>query len=146
MDKKIVEILLVEDSEYDAEMTLITLEEKKVSNKIHWVKDGEEALDFLFSRGKYEDRKYEQQPKLILLDLKMPKIDGLQVLGEIRKHEATKYIPVVMLTSSKEERDVVKSYELGVNSYIVKPVEFDKFTNAVQDIGFYWLLLNHSKT
>lgn len=145
MENNVVEILLAEDSDYDAEMAILALEEHNISNKIYRVSDGEEAIDFLFSKGNYADRKSKSLPRLILLDLKMPKVDGLEVLEEIRKNESTKYIPVVMLTSSKEEQDIVKSYQLGVNSYIVKPVEFEKFSQAVQDIGFYWLLLNHSK-
>lgn len=144
MENKVIEILLAEDSDYDAEMAIFALEERNISNKIHRVRDGEEALDFLFARNKYEDRKSKSLPRLILLDLKMPKVDGLEVLGEIRKNKRTEYIPVVMLTSSKEEQDVIKSYELGVNSYIVKPVEFDKFSKAISEIGFYWMILNNS--
>ncbi len=144
-DDDIIEVLLVEDSEYDAEMALIALQDHNVSNKIHWVKDGQEALDFLFGEGEYSEREIMNRPKVILLDLKMPKVDGLQVLEAIRKDERTKKIPVVMLTSSKEEQDVIRSYELGVNSYIVKPVQFDSFSKAVKEIGMYWLLLNHSK-
>lgn len=144
MENKVVEILLAEDSDYDAEMTILALEEHNISNKIHRVFDGEEALDFLFARNDYENRKMKSLPRLILLDLKMPKMDGLEALEQIRKNERTQYIPVVMLTSSKEEQDVIKSYELGVNSYIVKPVEFTKFSKAVSDIGFYWMLLNNN--
>ena len=143
--KEMIEILMVEDSDYDAEMALISLKESNISNKIHWVKDGEEALDFLFGRGEYSNRNISNTPKLVLLDLKMPKIDGLQVLKEMRSNDSTKRIPVVMMTSSKEEQDIIRSYELGVNSYIVKPVEFDKFSKAVADIGFYWMLLNVPK-
>lgn len=141
-DNAIVEILLVEDSEFDAELTLEQLKESNISNMIFWVKDGEEALDFLFARGEYIKREVENRPKLILLDLKMPKVDGLQVLEEIRKDRRTKSIPVVMLTSSQEEQDMVRSYELGVNSYIVKPVDSRKFCKAIEELGLYWILLN----
>lgn len=140
-----VEILLCEDNKRDADLTIRALKKKNLGNKIVWVKDGEEALDYLFGRNEYEDRAVEDTPKVILLDLKMPKVDGMEVLEEIRSHPATKFIPVVILTSSNEEKDIVKSYELGVNSYIVKPVDFDKFTEAVSDVGYYWMLLNKIK-
>lgn len=139
---KTVEILLVEDSDQDAELALRALQKNKISNKIIRLKDGEEALEFLFGTGDYKDRSILNQPRVILLDLKMPKVDGLEVLRRIRENEATENIPVVMLTSSKEERDLVESYKFGVNSFIVKPVEFDSFTKAVRDIGFYWVILN----
>lgn len=139
---KTVEILLVEDSDQDAELALRALQKNKISNKIIRLKDGEEALEFLFGTGDYEGRSIHNQPRVILLDLKMPKVDGLEVLRRIRENEFTLNIPVVMLTSSKEERDLVESYKLGVNSFIVKPVEFDSFTKAVRDIGFYWVILN----
>lgn len=139
---KTIEILLVEDSDHDAELALRALQRNKISNKIIRLKDGEEALNFLFGEGEFEGRSIYNQPRVILLDLKMPKVDGLEVLKRIRENEATHNLPVVMLTSSKEERDLVKSYKLGVNSFIVKPVEFDSFTKAVRDIGFYWVLLN----
>lgn len=139
---KSVEILLVEDSDQDAELALRALQKNKISNKIIRLKDGEEALEFLFGTGEFEGRSILNQPRVILLDLKMPKVDGLEVLKRIRENEATENIPVVMLTSSKEERDLVESYKLGVNSFIVKPVEFDSFTKAVRDIGFYWVILN----
>ncbi len=137
-----VKILLVEDSVNDAELTLRALKKNKLTNSILHLRDGEEALDYLFGQGTYEGRNTLTQPKLVLLDLKMPKVSGLEVLKQMRENEVTKKIPVVMLTSSKEERDMIESYELGVNSYIVKPVDFDDFTKAVKDIGFYWLLLN----
>ncbi len=140
-----VEILLCEDNERDADLTIRALKKKNLGNEIVWVKDGEEALDYLFGRNQYEDRKVDDTPKVILLDLKMPKVDGMEVLEEVRSHPATKYIPVVVLTSSNEEKDIVKSYELGVNSYIVKPVDFNKFTEAVSDVGYYWMLLNKIK-
>ena len=139
---KAVEILIVEDSDQDAELALRALQKNKISNKIIRLKDGEEALEFLFGTGDYKDRSILNQPRVILLDLKMPKVDGLEVLKRIRENEATENIPVVMLTSSKEERDLIESYKLGVNSFIVKPVEFDSFTKAVRDIGFYWVILN----
>lgn len=137
-----VEILIVEDSDQDAELTLRALQKNKISNKIIRLKDGEEALEFLFGTGNFEGRSINNQPKVILLDLKMPKVDGLEVLKRIRGNEVSANIPVVMLTSSKEEKDMVESYNLGVNSFIVKPVEFDSFTKAVRDIGFYWVILN----
>ena len=137
-----VEILLVEDNPHDAELTMMALSEYKLANKLVWVEDGEEALDFIFARNKYSNRKVEQAPKVVLLDLKMPKVGGLEVLAEMRKDNRTKNIPVVVLTSSSEEQDIIGSYNLGVNSYIVKPVEFDKFLTAVKEIGLYWLLIN----
>ncbi|KOH46841.1 response regulator [Sunxiuqinia dokdonensis] len=140
-----VEILIVEDNPHDAEMALRALKENKLTNKVLVVHDGEEALDFVFARGAFADRPKTSRPKIILLDLKLPKVDGLEVLEEIKSNPVTKVIPVIMLTSSKEESDLVKSYELGVNSYIVKPVDFDKFVDAIRELGFYWLLLNQQK-
>lgn len=137
---KIVEILLVEDSDEDAELTLRALTKYALGNTIERLSNGEEALHYLF--GKEESGQLRKAPKLILLDLKMPKVDGLEVLKEIRQHEHTKFVPVVMLTSSKEEKDVVESYHFGVNSYIVKPVDFKAFMEAISDIGRYWLILN----
>ncbi len=141
-ENKTVEILLIEDSDQDAELAIRALEKSNVANEIVRLKNGEEALDFIFGKGDYEHRSVMNQPKVVLLDLKMPKVDGLEVLKEIRANEATSKLPVVILTSSKEERDVIKSYELGVNSYIVKPVDFKRFTQAVSEIGLYWVLLN----
>jgi len=137
-----VEILLVEDNPNDAELTLRALKKNNLANKVIRVCDGEEALDFIFARGQFKERKKENTPKVILLDLKLPKIDGLEVLKIIKADPITKIIPVVVLTSSHEESDMVESYRLGVNSYIVKPVDFDKFIDSVRDIGLYWLLLN----
>lgn len=137
-----VEILLVEDNPNDAELTLMALNENNLSNHIVWLKNGKEALDFLFGNGSYSDRNTKNQPKIILLDLKMPKVGGLEVLKKIRSDERTRKIPVAVLTSSKEEKDIIESYHLGVNSYIVKPVDFDKFIESVKEIGFYWLLIN----
>lgn len=137
-----IEILLVEDNPTDAELTIRALKKKNLTNKLVWVKDGAEALDFLFATGDYAERSKEDLPKLVLLDLRMPKIDGLEVLQKIKSDERTKKIPVVVLTSSKEDEDIVESYKLGVNSYVSKPVEFDEFTKAVSTLGLYWILLN----
>ncbi|HEY0196563.1 MAG TPA: response regulator [Methanobacterium sp.] len=137
-----IEILLVEDNPTDAELTIRALKKKNLTNKLVWVKDGAEALDFLFATGEYADRSKEDLPKLVLLDLRMPKVDGLEVLQKIKTDERTRKIPVVVLTSSKEDEDIVKSYKLGVNSYVSKPVEFDEFTKAVSTLGLYWILLN----
>ena len=141
MDLDEIEILLVEDNPTDAELTIRALKKKNLANKLVWVKDGAEALDFLFSTGAYADRR-EGLPKLVLLDLRMPKVDGLEVLQQIKADERTKKIPVVVLTSSKEDEDIVESYKLGVNSYVSKPVEFDEFTDAISTLGLYWMLLN----
>ncbi|MCX6936734.1 MAG: response regulator [Verrucomicrobia bacterium] len=138
-----IEILLVEDNPSDLKLTLHAFEVHKLTNKIQVARDGEEALDFIFCREAFSDRDITCPPKLILLDLKLPKIDGLEVLKAIRGDPRTSTIPVVMLTSSKEERDIIASYQLGVNSYIVKPVDFDQFTEAARVLGLYWLLLNH---
>jgi CheY-like chemotaxis protein len=137
-----VEILLVEDNPTDAELTMRALKKSRLANRVVHVVDGEEALDFLFARGAFSDRNVENGPKVILLDLKLPKVDGLEVLKIIKSDARTKIIPVVVLTSSKQEKDMVQSYESGVNSYIVKPVDFDKFMEAVNALGMYWLLLN----
>ena len=137
----VVEILLVEDNPDDEELALHALQRRKLTNHIHVARDGAEALEFIFRTGIYAQRP-NQQPKVILLDLKLPKVDGLEVLRRIKADESTRSIPVVVLTSSREERDIVESYQLGVNSYIVKPVDFEQFTEAVQQLGFYWLLLN----
>ena len=138
-----VEILLVEDNADDVEMALRALKKNNLTNKVMVVRDGEEALDFFHGRGKFSGRICEKHPKIVLLDLKLPKVDGLEVLKELKENPDTKMIPVIVLTSSKEEKDMVESYKLGVNSYIIKPVEFEKFIEAVREIGLYWLLLNH---
>jgi CheY-like chemotaxis protein len=137
-----VEILLVEDNPNDVELTLRALKKNNLTNRVHVVKDGAEALEYIFANGAYAHRKIEDHPRVILLDLKLPKVDGLQVLRQIKSDERTKVIPVVVLTSSKEERDLVESYKLGANSYIAKPVVFDSFVKAVAELGLYWLLLN----
>jgi two-component system response regulator len=137
-----VEILLVEDNPNDVELTLRALKKRNLTNKVHVVKDGTEALEFLFGTGAYAGRDINHYPKVILLDLKLPKVDGLEVLRRIKSDERTKVIPVVVLTSSKEERDLVESYKLGANSYITKPVDFENFVKSVSELGLYWLLLN----
>jgi CheY-like chemotaxis protein len=139
---KEVEILLVEDNPNDVELTLRSLSKNKLANKIHVVKDGAEALEYIFGTGAYAKRDVNDKPKVILLDLKLPKVDGLEVLQRIKADERTKEIPIIVLTSSTEELDIVESYELDVNSYIIKPIDFDKLVDAVSEIGLYWLLLN----
>lgn len=142
MTEAIVEILLVEDNPRDVELTLRALKKRNLANRVHVVQDGAEALDFLFARGDYANRDVNNAPKVVLLDLKLPKIGGLEVLKAIKSDERTRTIPVVVLTSSQEERDLIDSYRLGVNSYIVKPVDFDKFLTSVEELGLYWLLIN----
>ena len=137
-----VEILLVEDSPSDAELAMRSLKKNNLANNVVHVADGEEALDFVFASGKYAERKIEDVPKVVLLDLKLPRVDGLEVLKVMKEDERTKSIPVVVLTSSREEHDLVTSYSLGVNSYIIKPVDFEKFSAAIRDLGLYWLVLN----
>ena len=137
-----VEILIVEDTPQDLELALRALRKSNLTNRIQVARDGAEALEFIFGEGAHAGRKIEHGPKVILLDLKLPKIDGLEVLRRVKSDDRTKAIPVVVLTSSKEQKDVVESYQLGVNSYIVKPVNFDGFASAVQELGMYWLLLN----
>ena len=142
MDKfEKVDILLVEDNPTDAELTMRALRKGNLANQITWVKDGAEALEFIFRSGAYAGRP-DQNPRLILLDLKLPKVDGIEVLRRIKADEQTRTIPVVMVTSSQEGRDITESYKLGVNSYVVKPVEFDAFSDTVAKAGFYWMLVN----
>ena len=141
-ESSIVELLLVEDNPQDLRMTLRALKQANLANHIHIARDGEEALQFIFCEGDYAVRKIENAPKVILLDLKLPKVDGKEVLERIKSDPRTKMIPIVVLTSSKEQSDVVESYKLGVNSYIVKPVNFERFAAAVQQLGMYWLLHN----
>lgn len=138
-----VEILIVEDSAQDLELALRALKKANLTNRIEVCRDGADALDFIFCEGKYSERNIEDGPRVILLDLKLPKVDGLEVLQKVKGDERTKKIPVVVLTSSREQRDIVESYNLGVNSYIVKPVNFEGFAKAVEELGMYWLLLNH---
>ena len=142
MDENSIEILLVEDNPNDVELTLHALKNNKLTNNIQVVRDGAEALEFLFGTGAYANRSINRPPKVILLDLKLPKVDGMEVLKRIKADKRTRPIPVVVLTSSREERDIVESYQLGVNSYITKPVDFEQFTEAVRQVGLYWLLLN----
>ena len=139
-----VEILLIEDSMQDAELTIRSLRKNNVSNKIVHLKDGAIALQFIFGTGEYEGRDINKKPKVILLDLKMPKVNGLEVLEKIKTDPRTQAIPIVILTSSKEDPDIKKCYELGANSYIVKPVDFDGFHKVVSELGLYWVLLNQS--
>jgi two-component system response regulator len=142
MSNHSVEILLVEDNPNDVELTLHALKKNNISNRVHVARDGAEALDFLFGAGSSAVRNVDNVPKIILLDLKLPKVDGLEVLKRVKGDPRTRLIPIVMLTSSREERDVITSYDLGVNSYIVKPVDFQQFTEVVRELGLYWLLLN----
>lgn len=142
MPYKTVEILLIEDNPDDEELTVLTFTEARLANQIFVVHDGAEALDFLFATGQYADRNISNHPRLVLLDLKLPKIDGLQVLERLKADPRTRSIPVVALTSSREEPDIQRCYALGVNSYIVKPVDFEQFREAVRQLGMYWLLLN----
>ena len=139
-----VEILLVEDNPNDAEMTIRALKRVNLANKLVHLVNGEEALNFLFANGEFEERKNAMPPRVILLDIKMPKVDGIEVLKQIKSDNRTKTIPVIIMTSSKEEQDIITSYKLGVNSYVVKPVEFDGFAKAVSQLGLYWLLTNQA--
>jgi two-component system response regulator len=137
-----LDILLVEDNQDDMDLALHALKREKLANNIFVVRDGEEALDFLFCRGAFTHRSFDHPPKLILLDLKLPKVDGMEVLRQIKSDPRTKTIPVVIMTSSKEERDLVAGYNLGANSYIQKPVDFDQFRETVKSVGLYWLVIN----
>ncbi|HWB61905.1 MAG TPA: response regulator [Chitinophagales bacterium] len=142
MDITQIDVLLVEDNPHEAELTIRSLKKHNLANNLYHVEDGVEALDFIFAREKFNERAVGQGLKVILLDIKLPKVDGLEVLKQVKSDERTKSIPVVILTSSKEEQDIVASYKLGVNSYIVKPVQFDSFARAVADLGMYWMFLN----
>jgi len=137
-----IEILLVEDSPADVELTLHALRHNRIANRIHVVQDGEEALEFLFCRGEYADRSFESPPRVVLLDLKLPKVDGLEVLRQVKSDSRTKAIPIVILTASREEKDLVNGYHLGVNAYIQKPVDFDQFRETVKQLGLHWLVIN----
>jgi CheY-like chemotaxis protein len=139
-----VEILLVEDSPEDAELTLRSLRRNNLANRIYWARDGEEALDFLFCRGPFSSRSFQTPPKVVFLDLKLPKVDGLQVLRHMKEDPRTQPIPVVIVTSSREEADVVRGYRNGANSYVQKPVDFDQFREAVRQLGLYWLVTNEA--
>ena len=145
MENTEIGILLVEDNAEDAELTIRALRKNNIPATVLHVKDGAEALEYIFCTGKFADRNINVKPKLILLDLKMPKVNGIEVLDKIKSSEQTKAIPVVVLTSSKEDPDIEKCYQIGANSYIVKPVGFDNFTKAVSELGLYWLLLNTTK-
>jgi len=136
-----VEILLVEDSAIDAELTMRGLRDQKVANKVVWLKDGQQAIDYLLRTGEYASRD-SGMPRLVLLDLKMPRVDGIEVLRVIKSNEATRRIPVVIMTSSQEESDIATSYDLGVNSYVVKPIVFDALASVARNAGFYWLAIN----
>ena len=142
VDTDAVDVLLVEDNPHDLELTLRALDKHNLANKVVVARDGAEALDFIFGTGAHADREVTDRPKVVLLDLKLPKVDGLEVLRRIKSDKRTKVIPVVVLTSSQEERDIVESYELGVNSYMVKPVDFDQFIKCVSELGLYWLVCN----
>ena len=139
-----VEILLVEDNPHDLELTLRALRKNNLANAITSVTDGEAALDFLFGRGKFAGRGTDHPPRVVFLDLKLPKVDGIEVLRQVKADERTKRIPIVVVTSSAEERDRVDSYQLGVNSYVVKPIEFESFVKTISDLGFYWMAVNKS--
>jgi two-component system response regulator len=144
MNPDAYDILLVEDNQGDLDLALHALRREKLANNIHVVRDGEEALDFILCRGAFAHRSFDRPPKLVLLDLKLPKVDGLEVLRQIKGDPRVKTIPVVIMTSSKEERDLVTSYHLGANSYIQKPVDFDQFRDTVKSVGLYWLLINQA--
>ena len=142
METNVIDILLIEDNPNDAELTLRALKKNNVANKVHLITDGAEALEFFFAKGKYEGRDVTSTPKVVILDLKLPKVDGLEILKRVKADERLKVMPIVVLISSKEECDVIESYKLGANSYIVKPVDFNKFAESIKDLGMYWLLLN----
>lgn len=143
MNQSLVEILMAEDNQHDAELTIRELKRHNMANRLVHVKDGEEALDFIYGRGVYAERGEQiSLPRLVLLDIQMPKVNGIEVLEQLKSDPETRTIPVVMLTSSRESPDMKRCYELGANSYIVKPVNFERFSEAIRQLGFYWLLLN----
>jgi len=137
-----IEILFIEDNPYEAELTIRNLKKYNLANNLKHIDDGAEAVDYIFNKGVYANSEHSGRPRLILLDLKLPKVSGLEILRLLKANEGTKAIPVVVLTSSKEDKDVIESYELGVNSYIVKPVNFESFSKAITDLGMYWMILN----
>jgi two-component system response regulator len=141
---KTLEILYIEDNPNDIELTLRALKKHNVANSVQVITDGEEALEYIFTTGQYAERNAKENPKVILLDLKLPKVGGLEILKRLKSEEQTKTIPVVVLTSSREEKDMIESYNYGVNSYVVKPINFDSFSEAVSSLGLYWLLINES--
>ncbi len=142
----IVDILLVEDNPRDVELILRALKRHNLANRVTVISDGEQALDFIFGRGEFASRANEPQPRAIFLDLKLPKVGGIEVLQAIRSDERTRMLPVVVMTSSQEERDVVSAYKLGVNSYVVKPMDFDQFAKVVAELGYYWVAINKTPT
>lgn len=142
MKQSEVDILLVEDNQDDADLAMHALRKEKLANSVFHVRDGEEALEFLFCTGAFKERAVDHPPKLVLLDLKLPKVNGIEVLKQVKEDSRTNTIPIVMMTSSREERDLVQSYNLGANSYIQKPVDFDRFRETVKSVGLYWLLIN----
>lgn len=142
MNSDELDILLVEDNQDDIDLALHALRREKLANRIFVARDGEEALDFLFCRGTFASRSFDHPPKLVLLDLKLPKVDGMEVLKQLKNDPRTKTIPIVIMTSSREERDLVNTYNLGANSYIQKPVDFEQFRNTVKTAGLYWLVIN----
>jgi len=144
MQNNDAQILLVEDNKSDAMLTIRALKKHNLANNLIHLIDGAQALDFIFATGEYEGRDMDSKPKVIFLDLKMPKVSGLEVLRILKTDDRTKLIPVVMMTSSKEEKDIIESHKLGVNSYVVKPVGFDNFSRIITDLGFYWLIVNNS--
>lgn len=137
-----IEVLLVDDNSSDVELAIHTLRQEKLADRIHVARDGEEALDFLFCRGSYAGRSFDMPPRLVLLDLKLPKVDGLAVLRQLKTDDRTRGIPVAMLTSSRETPDLIRSYRLGVNSYVLKPINFDQFRETIRQLGLYWLFVN----
>ncbi len=141
-ENDVVEILIVEDDPRDAELTLRALKKNNLANNVFVAKDGEEALEFIFCKGKFKNRNFNNPPKVILLDLKLPKVGGLEILRLVKGDKKTTHIPIVIVTSSREEPDMKEAYDLGVNSYVVKPVDFDKFVSAMSSLGLYWLLVN----
>jgi CheY-like chemotaxis protein len=144
MAEHLIEILLVEDNPTDAELSLYALRKYRIANRVHHCRDGAEAIDYLFGEGAYRGKNIEETPKVVLLDLKLPKVDGLAVLKRIKSDPRTRHIPVVILTSSSEERDIVDCYSLGANSYLVKPIDFEQFSESVRQLGLYWVQLNES--